>query len=615
LLLVWTGLVIFSVAYNLYHIHTETLKKAQVEARAVIDLTLAFRKWNTIHGGVYVPVTENFKPNPYLKVPDRDKTTTDGTKLTLINPAWMTRQIYEILGEQSQLPAMNRLVSLKYLNPVNKPDKWEEKALLAFEASQSRKGMSQLTSVNGNPYLRLMIPLITEEGCLKCHPGYRIGDVRGGISIAVPMKPYYEGEAMARKNITITHLFLWLAGVVSIVVFSKNIWSQQKKLESTVNQLVQSQKMESLGLMAGGVAHDFNNLLTGIMGYSSLLREKLHDSDNETKDYLQQILDASVKAQGFTSSLLAFSRKQIIEPRVTSLNEVIKNISGLLKRLVGEEIELKFKYSEAEFPVFIDPHQLEQVVMNLAINAKDAMPSGGTLSMETTPLTLGNEYTEKYGLRPGKYMMLSVSDTGTGIDKKDLSHIFEPFFTTKEKGKGTGLGLSMVYGIIKQHEGVINVYSEKDIGTTFKIYLPAAEEKKKMERETGTAETVVDFRGEGTILIAEDEDTVRNFLKDTLEIYGYKTIIAVDGGDAIAKYEENRGRIDMLILDVVMPKKNGKEVYDYIRTIEPDIKAIFISGYTEDILTSKGVCEEGLEFLSKPLEIQTLMQKIKEILS
>ncbi|MEW6739550.1 MAG: c-type heme family protein [Nitrospirota bacterium] len=444
----WTGLVIISVTWNFYHIHIETIEKAHVEARAVIDLTLAFRKWNTMHGGAYVPVTESFKPNPYLDVPNRDKTTTDGIKLTLINPAWMTRQIYEVLGEQSQLPALNRLVSLKHLNPVNKPDKWEEKALRAFEASQ--KEMSQLTSVNGNPYLRLMIPLITEEGCLKCHPGYRIGDVRGGISIAVPMKPYYEGEATARKNITITHMFLWLVGMVSIAVLSKNIWRQQEKLESTVNQLVQSQKMESLGLMAGGIAHDFNNLLTGIMGYSSLLREKLHDSDNETKDYLQQILDASVKAQSFTSSLLAFSRKQIIEPRVVSLNEAIKNISGLLKRLVGEEIELKLKCSEAEFPVFIDPHQLEQVVMNLAINAKDAMPSGGTLSIETTQVMLGQEYTERYGARPGKYMMLSVSDTGTGIEKKDLPHIFEPFFTTKEKGKGTGLGLSMVYGIIKQ---------------------------------------------------------------------------------------------------------------------------------------------------------------------
>ncbi len=387
--------------------------------------------------------------------------------------------------------------------------------------------------------------------------------------------------------------------------------SDRKMLEG---QLMQSQKMESLGILAGGIAHDFNNLLTAIMGYSSLLKQRLHDGDDETKNYIRQVLEASDKAQSLTSSLLAFSRKQIIKPSTRSLNEIIKNISGLLKRLISEDIELLLRYSDVEFPIFVDTHQIDQVIMNLVTNARDAMPSGGVLSIETAPVTLGPDYADKYGAKPGNYMMLVVSDNGTGMDKKDMTHIFEPFYTTKEKGKGTGLGLSMVYGIIKQHDGFINIYSEKGMGTTFKIYLPASE-KDKDSYKNDMQDTLADIRGTETILIAEDDDSVRSLLKDTLEKYGYIVIPSVDGADAIEKYKEHKERIDMALLDVIMPKKNGKEVYDSIRNIKPDIKVLFISGYGSDVLTSKGIYEEGVKFIPKPLELRSMMAKIRGILN
>lgn len=389
--------------------------------------------------------------------------------------------------------------------------------------------------------------------------------------------------------------------------------TDRKRLEE---QLAQSQKMESLGLLAGGVAHDFNNILTAITGYASILHQELSTENERTKRYIHQVLTASQKAQALTASLLAFSRRQIIKQSTIKLSEVIMSISGLLKRLIGEDVELSINCSESENAVLADPHQIEQVVMNLVTNARDAMPTGGRIAIGTTPARIEGDLADKYNAKPGRFMVLSISDTGQGIDSKTLSHIFEPFFTTKEKGKGTGLGLAMVYGIIKQHGGFIDVYSEEGWGTTFKIYLPASEES--IDAEGGLAEIsgpAIDFRGNETIFIAEDEESIREFLQDVLEGYGYKVLTAVNGEEAVKMYNENQKDVDMVILDVVMPKKNGKEVYDYIKGKNPQIKALFMSGYTQDILTSRGIYEEGLEFMSKPLEVKNLMANIRRILN
>ncbi|MBI3592919.1 MAG: PAS domain S-box protein, partial [Nitrospirae bacterium] len=273
--------------------------------------------------------------------------------------------------------------------------------------------------------------------------------------------------------------------------------TDRKRLEE---QLMQSQKMESLGLLAGGIAHDFNNLLTAISGYTSMLQQELGDSDEKTRRYIQHVMNASDRAQKLTSSLLAFSRKQIMKPSIISLTDVMKNISGLMKRLIGEDIELIVTYPDTEFSVFADPHHIEQALMNLITNARDAMPSGGRLAIGASPAILEAEFTQKYGAKPGKYMMLSISDTGSGIGSRDMPHIFEPFFTTKDKDKGTGLGLSMIYGIIKQHGGFIDVYSEIGWGTTFKIYLPASDESRGNIDETSeTAMPEIDFSGNETI--------------------------------------------------------------------------------------------------------------------
>ncbi len=391
--------------------------------------------------------------------------------------------------------------------------------------------------------------------------------------------------------------------------------TDRKRLEE---QLIQAQKMESLGLLAGGVAHDFNNLLTVIYGYSIMLQNSLKGDDANLKDYSDKIIAASEQAQNLTSSLLAFSRKQIISPSVISLSNIVKKISLLMDRLIGEDIELIIKYpeNEGDNPVFADGHQIEQVVMNLLANAKDAMPRGGILTIEIAPVTLGADFTEHPGVKPGKYMKLVVSDTGEGIDKHALPHIFEPFFTTKDMGKGTGLGLSMVYGIIKQHGGFINVYSEKGMGTTFKIYLPVSDEYAASAlKKTGVPLRDIDLRGDETILIAEDERLVRTFLQDIIKSYGYNVITAENGDDAITKFEENNEQVDLVILDVIMPLKNGKEVFQHIRQKKPSVKAIFLSGYTQDILTSKGIYEEGLQFISKPPDIQELMEKIRSSLN
>ncbi|TAN41873.1 MAG: response regulator [Nitrospirae bacterium] len=400
-----------------------------------------------------------------------------------------------------------------------------------------------------------------------------------------------------------------IIGTIHIV---KDI-TEKKELEE---KLVQSQKMESLGLLAGGVAHDFNNLLTAITGYSSMLQQSLEDSPANIKRYLQQVIDAADRAQNFTAGLLAFSRKQIIKPRQITLNSIITDISDIMRSLVSEDIELKMVLGRDELPVFGDHHQIEQILINLVTNARDAMNEGGTLTVSTSLVLVDADFAERYATRPGQYMLLTVSDTGKGIDRKHLGRVFEPFFTTKGKGKGTGLGLAMVYGIVKQHNGVLDIESDMGVGTTFKIYFPVmegADIRQAKEEEVNNDD--IDLSGSETILVAEDEGAVRAFLKDSIERFGYKVILANDGEDAIKKYLQYKDSIDLILLDVVMPRKNGKEVYNTIKKEDSGAKIIFMSGYTQNILTSKGVYAEELEFIPKPLEIKRLMIKIRLMLN
>jgi PAS domain S-box-containing protein len=385
--------------------------------------------------------------------------------------------------------------------------------------------------------------------------------------------------------------------------------TEQKKLEQ---QLLQSQKMEAVGQLAGGMAHDFNNILTAIVGYASLIQMKLQESDPQ-RVYAEHILASSERAASLIRSLLAFSRKQIMNPKPADLNEIVRNVEKLLLRLIGEDIEFTTVLSKEELMVVADSTQIEQVLMNLATNARDAMPRGGRFIIETSPVQVGDRFiaAQPYA-RPGRYAVLSVTDTGSGMDEKIREKIFEPFFTTKEVGKGTGLGLAMVYGIIKQHEGYITVASEAGKGATFTIYLPLR------KTHADTAAVKQGYRpmpvGSETLLIAEDDDSVRAMSKSILTEFGYKVIEAVDGEDVVNKFLEYQDRIHLLILDVVMPKRNGKEVYESVRKVRPDIKVLFTSGYTADIIHAKGLLDEGLNFILKPIPPNDLLRKVRAVL-
>jgi signal transduction histidine kinase/DNA-binding response OmpR family regulator len=394
-------------------------------------------------------------------------------------------------------------------------------------------------------------------------------------------------------------------GKVAVVL---NDATYRKKIEE---ERLRWQKLESVGQLAGGIAHDFNNMLTAIIGYATLLVKKIGTA-SPLKPYVDQILSASEKSANLTKQLLAFSRKQILSPRVTDLNELIVKMETLLKGLVGENIGVKASLADKLLTAMVDVGQIERVLLNLCSNARDAMPYGGLLTISTDVLDIDKKNMKTHGLdEPGRYALISMTDTGIGLDEMTRQRIFEPFFTTKEIGKGTGLGLAIVYGIIKQHNGYITVYSEPEKGTTFNIYLPLIESPVE---EAHMKEVIAPKGGTETILVTEDNDAVRALITHVLQEFGYSVIEAVDGEDAISKFEENKDRIELSILDIIMPKKSGKEASEAIRNIKPDAKVLFISGFTADIITKVGIDEKGGYFIQKPISPQSLLGKVREIL-
>jgi len=386
--------------------------------------------------------------------------------------------------------------------------------------------------------------------------------------------------------------------------------TERKRLEE---QLRQAQKMEAIGTLAGGVAHDFNNILTAIIGFGNLLKVEVGDNE-DAQNYLDPILVSADKAAQLTQSLLAFGRKQIINLQSVDVNEIVENFSKLLLRVIGEDIELAVESHCDHLMTLADRGQVEQVLMNLVTNARDAMPDGGTIIIETDRIHLTSEFLVRHEfMRPGNYAVLSVSDTGSGIDEETRARIFEPYFSTKTVGKGTGLGLSIVYGIVKQHNGDISVYSEQGKGTTFKIYFPLIDKNVATEKEILRQSEIEG--GNETILIGEDNNEVRGSTEHLLAMAGYTVITAVDGDDVLKKFKDNKDRVDLLLLDVVLPKKNGKEVFDAVCLLRPDVKVLFMSGYTANIILKKGVLNKGLNFIAKPLSPDLLLAKVREVLS
>jgi signal transduction histidine kinase/ActR/RegA family two-component response regulator len=395
--------------------------------------------------------------------------------------------------------------------------------------------------------------------------------------------------------------------IISAIEIHNDI-TEKKKLEE---QLLHSQKMEAVGTLAGGVAHDFNNILTAIIGYSSLMQMKMGEND-PLRPSVNSILASTERAANLTQSLLAFSRKQILTPKHVDMNSIVRRVEKLIERLIGEDIEITQVLHDEPLPIKADTGQIEQIMINLVTNARDAMPRGGKLTIETGDVELGNDYIKAHGYgKPGKYALLTVTDTGAGMDKKTVKRIFEPFFTTKSTGKGTGLGLAIVYGIVKQHGGYISVYSEPGIGTTFKVYLPQI--KAAIERARPVSAPVPDG-GTETLLVAEDDNSVRNLTTAVLQGFGYTVIEASDGEEALQKYRDNKDTVQLLIFDVIMPRKNGREAYNEIRKMNPAVKVLFTSGYSAETIHKKGLLEEGISFLSKPVSPHKLLNKVAEML-
>jgi len=732
---IWSLLITVSAIWNLHENYRSNYDKAMIEAQTIFQHNLAYRRWNSMHGGVYAKIRDINQPNPHIHLKDRDLITIDGSYLTMINPFQMTRQAYDLLKIQSpELAVLNRTVSLDPLNEDNTPDHWEAMALQGFEKGNGPIG--EITTIDGAPYMRLLSPYVTEKKCLPCHAhqGYDVGDIRGGMSIAVPMQPYYEAAAAARTIILTTHIALWLLGMVAIILFFVDIrnyktaikekekkfrivsefafnfeyWINEKKqlafispscehitgysqndfdqsehlmfdmvhpddkemwknhllnFEEPVHkdieyriiakngetrwmshtccpmyddgqflgrrgsnrditdnkrleeELLQARKIEELGHFAAGVAHDFNNVLTSISTFSHLMMDEIKDENSLLHSYINQIIIAAKLGQHLTSNLLMFGRRRSANLKDCNLNEIIGNIEHVIRSLLNEEVHCRIALTDAKPSIKADAHQIEQVVINLVTNARDAMPQGGKLSIETKRISLPQERTGKLRTIPaGDYMVLSVADTGSGITEENLATIFQPFFSTKPSNKGTGLGLAILDNIIKQHQGFIDIDTVLQQGTTILVYFPIVTKGKNDTKDITRPGETID-PNQKTILLADDDWLLRKSLAIFLQKQGYNILTATDGDEAVAIYKRHTEAIDMTILDVIMPKKNGREVYDILKEENPQLQALFISGSGEAVLKEKKILDNGLDFLAKPLDMKLFASRIEEILT
>jgi len=386
--------------------------------------------------------------------------------------------------------------------------------------------------------------------------------------------------------------------------------SQRKLLEE---QLLHAQKMEAVGRLAGGVAHDFNNMLTVISGYNRMMLDSLPPLDPLRAD-AEEIRIADDRAAALTSQLLAFSRRQVMRPRVLNVNSVIDGIENMLRRLIGEDIALVLTPAPDLGNIKADPGHIEHAIVNLVVNSRDAMPSGGRIGIETANVTLDKDYTRTHlGVQPGEFVMIAVSDTGQGMDGETRRHLFEPFFTTKAKGKGTGLGLASVYGMVKQSGGDIWVYSEPDHGTIFKLYFPKV--AASPSEIAGADGRLADVRGSETILVVEDENAVRDLTVKILRQLGYHVLPAESGASALEVAKSHAGGIELLLTDVVMPGMSGKQLAEELKPARPEMRVLYLSGYTENTVINHGVLEPGVEFLPKPYSREVLAGKIREVLT
>ena len=885
----------------IFTVPKDTVKEVAREAKVYHDLNIQYRKWVARVGGVYIS-TEKVTPNPHLTVPDRDVTTGSGKPLTLVNPAYMTRMIFDVIRNESKPPIINRIVSLKPLNPLNEPNPWEIETLKLFENSAVRE-RGQLLTIGDEPFFQFMAAFMTDESCLKCHAhqGYKVGDIRGGMSIAIPMSGYLALEAERRDWLAGGFALLWFLGVSGITVSSTRRHSQHmalrtytEKLEQEIEerqrvqqeleeqaimleeegterqqavaalekaeqflhtiiesepecvklldpdcnllmmnraglemigadtfeqvkghcvcplvcepyrhsfkeltrnafqglsgelefevvglkgrrvwmhtvavpfrdeqgtivallgitrnitalkdsaealraseerfrgiaesladwiweidaagrftfssesslrllgyapeeitgktvyefidsqdvervrrvleenvadrsaiknlehwkitrdgrrvcllsngvpivnlqgdlvgyrgvdsdvteqrtlerQASQQQKLESVGLLAGGIAHDFNNLLVPIFGYAEMVNKR-HASDEKTVSYMNALLKAALQAKVLVSRLLSFSRKQPVKHEILDLNEVITSIMMILKRTIRENIAISLQLSFEPCRILADRTQIEQSLLNLAVNAQDAIAGTGEITIETGHLLFDREYCQRHpGIAPGRYVMIAFSDSGCGIDEAALPFIFDPFFTTKPPGRGTGLGLSSLFGVVKQHGGSVTVDSRSGVGTTFTLYLP----EKSGEGDAPEHKPAVgDLEHRpGTILVVEDDPMVLAMVREILEGIGHRVLSADVPSQALDIVQSSREPIDLLVSDVIMPQMNGPELFQRVIELLPKLQVLFMSGYAGTITEFSGQQGEKSNFIAKPFTMEAFLRKVAEVMS
>jgi len=442
------------------------------------------------------------------------------------------------------------------------------------------------------------------------------GMVEDDLRILRDGKPFEVVEELNGRIFETTKFPIVKQGKPSLLAgFTIDITERKHAAEEMANlqeQLRQSQKMEAIGCLAGGIAHDFNNLLTVIKGYGQLSLLGLKE-DSPLRGNIEEINRATDRSADLIRQLLIFSRRQVMEMRVLDLNILLQNLDKMLRRVIGEDIELVTLLAEDPGRVKTDPGQIEQVILNLAVNARDAMPSGGKLTIETANVELDETYARRHvAVTPGRYVMLAVSDTGVGMTPEVRDRVFEPFFTTKEEGKGTGLGLSTVYGIVKQSEGNIWVYSEPGRGTTFKIYLPQVEELLEEVKEKVVGEELP--CGSETVLVVEDEEEVRKVAARILRGQGYKVLEASNGADTLMICKEQKEPIHLILTDVVMPQMSGRQLVEQLRQVYQNLKVLYMSGYTDNIIVHHGVLERGINYIQKPFTVGALAGKVREVL-
>jgi PAS domain S-box-containing protein len=809
--LCWTLSVVCSFAWLCYQERRNVIGIALAEARATYQKDTLYRRWATKHGGVYVPATADTPPNPYLAhIPERDLLTPSGKLLTLVNPAYMTRQVFEFANKDGKSLARGHITSLKPIRPENAPDPWEAEALQAFETGA--KEVVAVQVLDGRRYVRMMRPFVTENGCLKCHAkqGYKVGDIRGGVSASVPIEDYARYARRLIAGGAATHGIIWLLGIgiigfgqralsrsaldmqeseeryrtvadftsdweywlgpdgsmryvspacqyvcgysadefyanpslldevvhpedlprfkghshvelpdgrpqaldfrivtrdgeirwvahncrpvydregrengrrasnrditdrkraeealhLQAVMLEEEIAERQKaheglqvktaaleqeieerqvaqqnleeqtvELEQEIaerkraereslhlrEQLLHAQKMEAIGLFAGGVAHDFNNILAVIMGYGELLELRL--PEGMERERARQIMKAAHRAAELTRGLLAFGKKQTFTLTCTDINRVVEENSSFLKRVIGEEIELVTELAPAPLLVQVDISQIQQVLMNHATNAREAMPGGGRLTLSVRSEMVDEDFIAMQGYgTPGEYAVIRIADTGAGMDRETVKRIFEPFFTTKSKG--TGLGLAITHGIVTQHKGFLRCESKPGEGTSFDIFLPLTSEENVLfpagngaaAAGNGAAAAPATLRGSETILLAEDDPFVREMTTGCLEANGYRVLQAEDGAVAVEMFKEHQEEIDLVMLDAITPRLTGKQAWDEISALRPGVKALFVSGYTNDIISGKIAIDYSVPFVSKPLAPSALLRKVREVL-